>query len=827
MDEKGEACLGIREWYNPQPGSEVDADIVAIHGFATNPFWTWAAEPKKPKSKLLAFGHRQDAGDQHDEEPIVWLEKFLPKHLPNCRIVSFGYKSQFIKSAPKRDVENCAQELLLALVGWRSQDKAEEKSRPIVFLCHSFGGIIVKEAMIKATLAAQAFGHIKAATHGIIFLGTPHRGSSGANYAETLVSMAKASGLGTYTGLIHTLRRQSPELLKLATYFSDIYDEFEIFCFYEMEPYLFSFLVVDKTSATLEGKPSEGLAANHNELKRFRNENDPNMIKIIRQLVAMVASSKSKRSSTTDAPEGTANETKLPWEQAASLVLEITSTFDDILKDMQTLDEYQSQYREMIAEKYRFQSWAYVVGLVTVLAARQPLHAILHESGIESVCEVLKQITHELIQIKDSQHEGGRSVRSLIIKLQSLSGQLIALIPEQDRGILTHTFNVTILEPDQGLTASAYIADNDAIWESAPDLGALAAMKRIKLLSETSESQREDSGKLSIEMEELDLDKGKSSARTTGLLRKSSQVIVEWKKYEGYWDNEIGNELFRRVENLTYFLKTTSRSSAILNLRLLNCEGYCHDSKKARLGFVYAVPKGVESRQSHRRLNALMKEYEDNKLNSPPVGDRMELAKVLCKTMIDLHTAKWFHKSLSSFNILLFPDVEDSKDDGDSEEMKPLKYTITEPYIVGFNNSRPDSPKEFSEPASGSQEIRRYWHPDYKNVVNQKFTHEFDYYSLGIVLLEIGLWSPLSTLVSRFMRGHESDDASMFSGNVRKSLCPLLRSSIGLIYENVVVDLLEAFDRRKNGEDHDEIIPLGKLIDLQTHILQQIELCRA
>ncbi|KAH8671939.1 hypothetical protein BGZ60DRAFT_349654, partial [Tricladium varicosporioides] len=234
-----------------------------------------------------------------------------------------------------------------------------------------------------------------------------------------------------------------------------------------------------------------GLAANHNELKRFRDENDPNMVKIIRQLTAMVVSSKSKRQLTMDVPEGI-SETKLPWEKAAHLVLEITSTFDDVLRGMQTLGEYQSQYQEIIAEKYRFQSWAYVVGLVTILAtARQPLHEILHESGIESICDVLKQITHELIQLKGHWHECGQSLRSLIIKLQSLSGRLIALIPEQDREVLTHTFNVTILEPDQGPNTSTYLADNDAIWVSAPDLGALAAMKRIKLLSETSESQRE------------------------------------------------------------------------------------------------------------------------------------------------------------------------------------------------------------------------------------------------------------------------------------------------------------------------------------------------
>jgi hypothetical protein len=84
---------------------------------------------------------------------------------------------------------------------------------------------------------------IKKFTHGIIFLGTPHRGANVASYAETLVSIAKAVGFGSDTALIRSLRKKSPELLKLATNFSDIYDEFEILCFYELLPWKFSSVV--------------------------------------------------------------------------------------------------------------------------------------------------------------------------------------------------------------------------------------------------------------------------------------------------------------------------------------------------------------------------------------------------------------------------------------------------------------------------------------------------------------------------------------------------------------------------------------------------------
>jgi protein SERAC1 len=92
------------------------------------------------------------------------------------------------------------------------------------------------QALVKATLANRLFGDIRNSTHAIIFLGTPHYGSSGAKYGEILANIARALGRGSDTRLVRILRENSPELLKLAGSFSDIYDDFDIFCFYELYP---------------------------------------------------------------------------------------------------------------------------------------------------------------------------------------------------------------------------------------------------------------------------------------------------------------------------------------------------------------------------------------------------------------------------------------------------------------------------------------------------------------------------------------------------------------------------------------------------------------
>jgi hypothetical protein len=65
---------------------------------------------------------------EQTNQPIEWLSQLLPKYVPRCRIVTFGYQSNYLKSAPRKDINNCAQEVLLALVHWRSEDICKDEA---------------------------------------------------------------------------------------------------------------------------------------------------------------------------------------------------------------------------------------------------------------------------------------------------------------------------------------------------------------------------------------------------------------------------------------------------------------------------------------------------------------------------------------------------------------------------------------------------------------------------------------------------------------------------------------------------------------------------
>lgn len=69
------------------------------------------------------------------------------------------------------------------------------------------------------------------------------------------------------------------------------------------------------------------------------------------------------------------------------------------------------------------------------------------------------------------------------------------------------------------------------------------------------------------------------------------------------------------------------------------------------------------------------------------------------------------------------------------------------PYMVGFNHSRPDQDSAFTLGPSTDHRRIIYQHPEYTLQAQRlRFRPAYDYFSLGLLLLEIGLWKPLSDL---------------------------------------------------------------------------------
>ncbi|KAJ2900154.1 hypothetical protein MKZ38_002568 [Zalerion maritima] len=871
MDERGKQYLGVKQRYCPAVNEEVSADIVAVHGLGGNPYWSWV-------------GTRKDTSGTKVE--IDWLRELLPKFVPRCRVLSFGYQSHYLKHAPKRDITNCAEELLHALSNYRLASRSSQ--RPIIFLCHSLGGIVVKEALVKATLASQLFGSIRISTRGIIFLGTPHNGSSSAKYGEALASIARAVGSGSDTTLVHSLREQSPELLKLARNFADIYDAFDIFCFYELEPMAFSKVIVTQSSASIIGRPSDGLYADHGEMNRFSHEDDPNLVKVVNVMRNMVASlSKGVRGS----PAATPRAPK-PWEVAAISVQEVDRSLERCIQMLQTQGnshDNSAAAQSLVILRYNFQSWAFQHGLLALSGKTMNLHVSLDNPSLAETLNSHLGKTVEFLETRNREsHPAGLTDSAFLELIRKKLGQLSRIIPETDNGLAASIFTGNLM-----LQSASSVAKLDAATCSghdSPDIGGLIAMKRISLLMEQAGNNRRrpSSDRLVVHLKtQLVLDRqisrslstGKFSGRSASLGRSSRvecAAFVEWKYYRGsIWSTDAGNVLFERVELLADFLRAATSASAAsedINLCIPHCLGYCHDAPRERLGLVFAVPRGVPDRSSAARLGDLLEAFQEKRKAPPSVGSRIQLARMLCETVFGLHVSGWFHKGINARNIVFFseaggdtaaaaaaddPTSSSSSDDenGDDKELDLDTYSILTPHLLGFGHSRPGTPGAFSEPGALSGATRRYMHPLYDASVSplQKYKHEFDYYSLGVLLVEIGYWMPLETLLQVFSAAgtresgrknmsKRSGKGGMANGlpeDVSERLVQGLSGVVGDVFRGVVADLLLCLEVEEGGGGggggdgdgdsksyNNELMDVASLVSFQTGVLEALGSCR-
>ena len=98
------------------------------------------------------------------------------------RVFTFAYKSNFRRSATNLTITDFAKDLLFHLLTFSQGDCEPIGSRPILFVAHSMGGLVVKRAYIVGKHDPELSG-IMAQVHGMFFLATPHQGS---RYAKVL-----------------------------------------------------------------------------------------------------------------------------------------------------------------------------------------------------------------------------------------------------------------------------------------------------------------------------------------------------------------------------------------------------------------------------------------------------------------------------------------------------------------------------------------------------------------------------------------------------------------------------------------------------------------
>lgn len=137
--------------------------------------------------------------------------------------MSYGYDSTTAFSRSIGSIGGVAEDLLDRLK--LSRPDEINKSRPILLIAHSLGGLIVKKAMNTAWFKIgerfNPYGDLLENVRGLMFFGVPHRGSDIAFWAglpATLLDKSLA-GFGGNTRFLDALKTNSVEWREISEQF--------------------------------------------------------------------------------------------------------------------------------------------------------------------------------------------------------------------------------------------------------------------------------------------------------------------------------------------------------------------------------------------------------------------------------------------------------------------------------------------------------------------------------------------------------------------------------------------------------------------------------
>uniref|UniRef100_A0A8H7TW05 Nephrocystin 3-like N-terminal domain-containing protein n=1 Tax=Bionectria ochroleuca TaxID=29856 RepID=A0A8H7TW05_BIOOC len=282
-------------------------DIVFVHGFNGHPERTWtdksaeATSRNEPRSdehqgrpskfRKLKPGSKPISAISQDG-PVCWPRDLVPKVVPDARVLSYGYDAKiqrlFGPPVSTHTVYDISNDFSIAL----EAERQDEPQRPIIFIAHSLGGIIVKDLLRRC---GQSFNqnhlHIRPifeSTIGIIFFGTPHSGADpGGSLLHFGERVLKALGHSVNENVRASLLPTSDRLRELRDVFGLMARKrrWKIHSF--QEQYGFKALggqkVVEDTSSYVnipDLEIVEHINQDHSKMCRFSGVDDPEFKKV-------------------------------------------------------------------------------------------------------------------------------------------------------------------------------------------------------------------------------------------------------------------------------------------------------------------------------------------------------------------------------------------------------------------------------------------------------------------------------------------------------------------------------------------------------------------
>ena len=263
-----------------------------------------------------------------------WTKDLLPRSLRDptgrpkpIRVLSYGYSSRLFSGSQNvpsawptdgRFLKYLPQALFLHSIRLIEQladsrvDGAEQ--RPVLFIAHSLGGLIVKSALVHASAAiGERDARLKAIellTIGVLFFGTPQREMLWKKWCDLLGKMFQVAMLTPLDGVVQPVADQAEQLNLQIERYKSIETNFPNFSFFEagkgqkgnsrsrtakitpQEPFTTNadeIQVVDaETAIPTKAKRSTWeripFQRSHKDLVKFDSDSDPDYLEVVARL---------------------------------------------------------------------------------------------------------------------------------------------------------------------------------------------------------------------------------------------------------------------------------------------------------------------------------------------------------------------------------------------------------------------------------------------------------------------------------------------------------------------------------------------------------------
>ncbi|KAI5799867.1 hypothetical protein EDC01DRAFT_522857 [Geopyxis carbonaria] len=268
--------LGLTPLTNA-PASATSVDLIVLHGLDGHPFGSF-------RTKDPPYPH--------------WLRDWLPRDVPHIRALAFGYNSDLTTTG--------AHELLDYAHALLAELRLLNPLRPLLFLGHSFGGLVAAHALVLSEAADEdpATNAIYKATRGILFFGTPHRGLLTADIMAMVEPATQAERAALVRGIEQGSRKLRAQLVQFG-YFADGFAL--VASFYETLPTLGlvkdadggwkrggAERVVLRRGEAMVNQPGVNetlvpVEADHSAIVKFTSRADPTYRTVVRMLGDVVA----------------------------------------------------------------------------------------------------------------------------------------------------------------------------------------------------------------------------------------------------------------------------------------------------------------------------------------------------------------------------------------------------------------------------------------------------------------------------------------------------------------------------------------------------------